>query len=153
MIAGLRSPEVRLRTVLRLNAAVTGVCAAALTIFARPLDDLLGTGRPGAVRITGVALLVFALDVLLIARARRVLLLRGGWCIAAADIAWVVASVVTVAVGWYGAAGNVLVVGAAAVVAALATTEVVALKKVGRTAADRTSAARTGSTRRPAMAE
>ena len=150
--AGARSPEARLRTVLGVNAAVTGVCALALTIFSRPFDDLLGTGHPGAVRIAGVALVLFALDVLLVSRARAALLVRGGYGIAAADVAWVVASVVTVAAGWYRGPGNVLVLGAAVVVAGLATMEVLALAAVGRAAAKLT-ATQTGSTRPAAIAE
>ncbi len=109
-----------LRTTLKSNAIFTAGSAALLIIAAGPIGDLLGTDRTGLIRVVGILLGVFAVDVALLGRARADRLVPGALAVAVADVAWVVGSVVTIALGWYSSAGTVAVLGAAAVVAGFA---------------------------------
>lgn len=87
-----------------------------MAIAPNAVDDILDTGRPGWVRIVGVALVPFALLVAWLSTAApeqmRVL---APWIIAG-DASWVIASFATVAVGWYSGGGIALVVAMAVMV-------------------------------------
>lgn len=122
------SPVDRARLTLRVNGTVTLASATALVVAAGPIDRILGTGQPGWLRLVGVGLALFAVDVALVSRARERWLLRGTLVVAAADVAWVIASVVAVAAGWFEPAGVALVLATAAVVAGLAAAELSAAR-------------------------
>lgn len=76
------------RRVLRWNAALSGLTGAACLVFAEPLSGMLGPDRPGVVRLVGAALVVFAADLVLLARARRRRLLTGARIVAVLDFGW-----------------------------------------------------------------
>lgn len=105
---GIRS-ERRLRGVLLANAATSALAGSIAALAPVRLDGLLGTGHPGWVRVVGIGLVVFAVEVLLVARSGRARLDSGTRLIVVADAAWVVATVVTIALGWYSTAGAVAV--------------------------------------------
>lgn len=106
----------RLRRVLRANA-VNSFAAGLLLAFAPTrFDELLDTGHPGWIRVVGVALLPFAGLCAWLSSA-PIGALRGLTpLIVAGDVTWVVASVVTVLLGWYSGGGAVAVLAMAAVV-------------------------------------
>ena len=130
----LTAPAVRrgsldLRALLRLDAAL---CAAtgALTVAAAPaVADALGPDVPTtAVRVVGVALLVWAVDVALLARASGRLLRRGAAAVGAVNLAWEVATVVLVLAGAFSLGGAVLALAVAAVVGGLGLLQLRALR-------------------------
>lgn len=89
----------RLRDTLRVNALLSGAAGLLCATAAGPVADLLGTGHTGAVRVVGLGLMVFALDLALLARARPARLAAGATLVAVADEAWTVGMVVLVAAG------------------------------------------------------
>ena len=95
--------------------AVTGVLAAAL---APAVADLLGPDVPTvAVRVVGVALVVYALDLALVAaRGSATWVRRTALAAAFGNVAWVAATVGLVAAGAFSTAGAVVVLTVAAVV-------------------------------------
>ena len=97
-----------LRLVLRANAATSAVAGGVATAVPHWLDELLGTGHPAWIRVVGLGLLLFALEVLTVSRAERPHLVSGTRAIVVADTAWVVATVVTIALGWYDTTGAVV---------------------------------------------
>ena len=114
------STTTRLRTLLRVDAAlctVTGLLAAAA---AAPVADLLGPDVPMTlVRVVGVVLVVCGLDLALMSR------LADRWqrpavrAAAAVNVAWEVGTVVLVAVGAFSFGGAVAALALAAVVGGL----------------------------------
>jgi hypothetical protein len=112
--------EHTLRTVLRLNALNSLVFGALLTAIPHRIDELLDTGHPGWVRLVGLGLLPFAALCAWLSTASLHQLRRMTPQIVAGDMAWVVASVVTVLLGWYSGGGVVAVLAMAAVVDAFA---------------------------------
>ena len=108
--------EPKLRRVLRLNAASCIVSGGALALAAEPIDELLGTGHPGWVQLVGVGLLPFAALCLWVAAGPVQRLRRVTPFIVAGDVDWVIASVVTVLLGWYSGGGIVAILAMAAVV-------------------------------------
>jgi len=105
--AGMRA-ERRLRGVLLANAATSALAGSVASLAPVRLDDLLGTGHPGLLRAVGIGLVAFAVEVLLVARSGRARLDSGTRLIVVADAAWVVATAVTIAVGWYAPTGAVV---------------------------------------------
>lgn len=105
-----------LRLVLRLNATSSGVLGAAMAIAPHAIDDVLDSGRPGWVRLIGVALLPFAAAVAWLSTrsVRHLRTVTPG--VIVGDIGWVAASVITVLFGWYSTAGSVGVLAVAAMV-------------------------------------
>lgn len=89
----------RLRNTLRVNALLSGAAGLLCTTVAGPVADLLGTEQTGAVRIVGLGLVVFALDLALLARARPARLAAGATLVAVADEAWTVGMVALVVAG------------------------------------------------------
>ena len=110
----------RLRTLLRVDA---GLCAGTgLVAAAAPgaVADLLGPDVSATVvRVVGLALLVYALDLALTSRAaarwQRPAALGAG----IGNVAWEVATVVLVALGAFSVVGAVLALAVAAVVGGL----------------------------------
>ena len=78
---------------------------------------VLGTAHPGVVRVVGLGLIPFAIEVALLSRRGTASLVRRAPAVIAADIAWVAASVVA---GWFDPAGAGLVGAAATVVGGFA---------------------------------
>jgi hypothetical protein len=97
--------ERQLRAVLALNAATSAAAGLVALVAGGWVADLLDVSTVGIVRLVGAALVVFALDVALVARATPARLRRGAALVSAADAAWVVATVVLVAAGAFGGAG------------------------------------------------
>jgi hypothetical protein len=110
----------QLRNTLRLNATTSLAGGIVAAVASGPLDRVLNTGHPGLVRLAGLGLVVFAVDHVALAGARTSRLLRWTPAVVAADTAWVVASAATIAAGWYGGAGAVVVTVVAAMVAGFA---------------------------------
>ena len=111
--------ETSLRQIL-IADVITSTTAGAVALLAGGWTaERLGVDAAGTVRVFGVGLLLFALDVALVAAGRlpRVSLRRGARLIAAANAAWVVASFATLAVVGFSTTGRLIVVGQAVGVA------------------------------------
>lgn len=80
-----------------------------LAIAPNALDDLLGTGYPGWVRVVGLALLPFALSVAWLSTVEQQRLRLFTPAVVAGDLGWVAASIATIVFGWYSAGGAVAV--------------------------------------------
>jgi len=106
----------RLRRVLRANAVNSFAAGLLLAVAPTRIDQLLDTGHPGWIRVVGVALLPFAALCAWLSSAPIDTLRRLTPLIVAGDVAWVVASVATVLLGWYSGGGVVVVLAMAAVV-------------------------------------
>ena len=110
----------RLRSLLRADAALCAVTGLVAAAAAAPVADLLGPDvSTTVVRVVGVALVLYALDLALTSRAsdrwqRPAALVAG-----AGNVAWVVATVLLVAVGAFSTAGAVVALVVAAVVGEL----------------------------------
>jgi ribosome-associated toxin RatA of RatAB toxin-antitoxin module len=96
----------RLRNALRLNAATSLAGGLVAAVAPTALDRLLGSGHPGWVRVVGVGLVVYALDLLVLAGSRMTRLLRWTPYVVGADVAWVAASIVGIAAGWLSGPGT-----------------------------------------------
>ena len=106
----------RLRAVLGVNASTSLLAGSAAAIAPTAVGDLLGLGDGSGVglivRIVGVGLALFAIDVALVARrSSDGALRRHAQLVAAADVAWVVATVAVVGLVDMSALGRVLAVG------------------------------------------
>lgn len=110
----------RLRRALRLNAAFSTISGTVLLVAAEPVAEVLGVGDVAVVRATGALLIGFAGAVLVVASLRPSLLERFGLLVSIADVGWVVATVGTVALGWFSATGAALAGGVGLVVGGLA---------------------------------
>lgn len=106
----------RLRTVLRVNAGTSLLSGLIMAAAPGMVDDVLDTGHPGWVRVVGIGLLLFAIDVAVASTIKRTSMLAATRMIIVGDIAWVLASVVTVLLGWYSGLGIVAVLAVAAMV-------------------------------------
>ncbi|MEM9745972.1 MAG: hypothetical protein AAF945_04700 [Actinomycetota bacterium] len=106
----------RLRLVLRLNALSSLASGLILSIAPNTVDDLLDTGRPGIVRLVGLGLIPFAVAVAWLSTAHVNQLRRHTPGIIVGDVAWVVASIVTIVLGWYSMGGAIAVAAMAALV-------------------------------------
>jgi hypothetical protein len=88
-----------LRVALKLDAAVTGANGLAYVALAGPLGDLFDV-PPSFLRAIGAFLVVFAALVWIVGSESRIDL-RAAAAVAAANAAWVVASVVMLIAGWH----------------------------------------------------
>jgi hypothetical protein len=122
----------RLRTVLRLNAASSAAAGAAALIAAGPVADLLDVDRPGLVRLVGAGLLLFAVNVALIAGTRPARLVAGAVAVSAVDAAWVVATVVLCLAGAFGGPGVAVALAMGVVVGALAEAQLLGVSRARR---------------------
>lgn len=115
-----------LRTVLRINAGFSALSGVAAVVAARSVGDLLGVGDSSPVdetlviRLVGAGLLVFAALVAALSTADPDRLVRDVVIVSAADVGWVVATIVAVALGWFSTTGVVVMGLVALVVAAFA---------------------------------
>jgi len=97
------------RRLLQADAASAAALGVPLAVAAPAISDLLGTSSVTVVRWVGVALVVYAVDLLLAARSRwaRPALLVAG----IGSIAWEVASLAVAAFGGLSSVGTAVVVG------------------------------------------
>lgn len=112
-----------LRELLKLNAAFSAVSGAIAVLAADGLARTLGIEADWIVRLVGVALLAYAVDLAITARLRPRQVLAFGRIAAVADAAWVVATIGLVIAGVFSAGGAVLMALVAVVVAAFAVTQ------------------------------
>ena len=90
-------PGRHLRTVLAANAA-TSLAAGVVAVSAAPwLADELGLRNEGWTRLVGVGLVLFAIDVALVAGRATRRLRPAALAVSLADLAWVAATVVVLA--------------------------------------------------------
>lgn len=121
--------EARLRTLLRADAALCAVSGLLAAVAAPVVADLLGPDVSSTVvRVGGFALLVWALDALLLSRTSGRLLRRSAALAAAGNMAWEVGTVVLVALGAFSVSGAVLALLLAAVVGGLGVLQLRALR-------------------------
>ncbi len=95
----------RLRVVLTVNAATSTTGGAVAAVAGGRVDSLLGTGSPGWVRLVGAGLVAFGLAVLVLAGGPRNRRSRLTPVVSALDATWVVATVATIAAGWFSTRG------------------------------------------------
>jgi hypothetical protein len=126
-----------LRTVLRLDAVVTGANAVAYLAVAGPLGDLFGMPA-SALRAIGAFLAVFAIGVWLVA-ARPEISRPAAATIAVANLAWAAGSVVAlIADAWSPeTVGAIWIALQAAVVALFADLQLLGLRRAATGAAAR----------------
>jgi hypothetical protein len=99
----------RLRLVLRANAATSALGGLVMAVAPEQLDELLGSGHPGWVRVIGLALLPFAALVAWLSTTDAARLRRLTPAIVFGDAGWVIASVATILIGWYSVTGVIVV--------------------------------------------
>ena len=103
-------PARHLRTVLGVNAA-TSLAAGVVAVSAAPwLVDELGLGSEGWTRLVGVGLVLFAIDVALVAGRSTRRLRVAALAVSLADLAWVAATVVVLAAVDLTTAGRIVAV-------------------------------------------
>jgi hypothetical protein len=110
----------RLRTLLRADAALCAATGLLAAVAPGTVAELLGPDVSGTVvRVVGIALVVYALDLAVTSRAaarwQRPVALAAG----IGNVAWEVATVVLVALGAFSVLGAVLALAVAAVVGGL----------------------------------
>lgn len=111
--------EAALRRALRVNGLFSTASGAAVVAAGAWVGEQLGTAHTGWVRIAGVALVLYGLDLFLLARARRAS--TGAPFVIGADVAWVAGSVAVLVAGVVEpTGGRVLVAGVAVAVAVIA---------------------------------
>jgi Polyketide cyclase / dehydrase and lipid transport len=128
----VRTAAQRLRNTLRLNATTSGLGGLVAVIAGGPINRLLGTSSPGWVRLAGLGLVVFALDVAALAGSSIRRLNRFTPVVIAGDATWVVASIATIAAGWYSTRGGIVIAGVAAMVATFCVRQFVLTRRLGR---------------------
>ncbi|MGD9753141.1 MAG: hypothetical protein AB7W59_19275 [Acidimicrobiia bacterium] len=123
-----------LRCVLAVNAATSAVTGALALSAGRATADALGTGAVTVVRVLGAGLLLFALDVALLAsgRLRRPTLAHGALAVAALDAAWVAGSIAVVLGAELSGTGRAVVAVQAIGVADFAALQVVLARRIRR---------------------
>lgn len=103
--------ETRLRQVLALDATTSTAAGAVALLAGDWAAERLGIDAAGTVRVVGAGLLLFALDVGLLATGRlpRVSLRAGARLVAAVNAAWVVASIAALAAIGFSTTGRIIV--------------------------------------------
>ena len=102
------SPESRLRIVLGTNATTSGLGGFVAAVAPGPVDDVLGTGQEGWVRLVGLGLVAFAVLVAVTSRLDRERLLWAVPGISLGDGSWVIGTVIAIALGWFSTSGAVV---------------------------------------------
>jgi len=98
----------RLRMVLTVNA-ITSFAGGAVGLAAAPwVSQELGFDHVALTRIVSIGLMLFAVDVALLARTRAEHTIRWSAAVSAADLVWVAATIVLVAGGTLTTAGVVV---------------------------------------------
>lgn len=107
----------RLRTLLRADAAMVAVGGLIAAAAAGPVADLLGPDvSTTVVRIVGIALVVYALDLAVVSRAAARWLRPVARANGIAGIAWEVGTIALVALGVFSVAGAVVALAVAGLV-------------------------------------
>lgn len=120
LTAPTTAPTARAASLLRVDAALCAVTGLLAALAAPQVADLLGPDVPtAAVRVVGVALVLWAVDAALLARASGGLLRRTTVAAGVANLAWEVATVVLVALGAFSVTGAVVALAVAAPVGVL----------------------------------
>ena len=102
------APLRRLRMVLMTNAA-TSFAGGALGLAAAPwLSEELGFDHVALTRIISIGLMVFALDVALLARSRAERTVQWSAAVSIGDFTWVAATIALIAAGTLTTAGVVV---------------------------------------------
>lgn len=109
-----RSAAQRLRNTLRVNALASTVGGLVCATAGGWTSTVLGTGHAGLVRLIGLGLIVFAVEVAVVAGARVSRLNRWAPVVSVADALWVGTTIVAVGADWFSTVG-VLIVGVVAV--------------------------------------
>lgn len=112
-----------LRLVLRANAVVSLVTGVIALVAGSWLSRELGIDHVALTRVIGAGLIIFAVDVAMVARAKEPKLLQEAGLVSMADIAWVVATAVVVMSGILTTAGNVVAVAQGLVITDFAATQ------------------------------
>ena len=104
------SPLRRLRMVLMTNAA-TSFAGGAVGLATAPwLSEELGFDHVALTRLISIGLMMFALDVALLARARAERTVEWSAAVSVGDFTWVVATIILIASGMLTTAGVVVAV-------------------------------------------
>ena len=110
----------RLRTLLRVDAALCAVTGAVAAAAPAAVADLLGPDVSSTVvRVVGVALVLYALDLALTSRAAERWQRPAALAAGVGNVVWEVATVVLVALGAFSVLGAVVALAVAAVVGGL----------------------------------
>lgn len=128
--------ETDLRRILLTNASTSGAGGAAALLFGGPVDALLGTDNSPWVRVVGAGLVAFALFVALTARATTSRLVAETPWISVGDLAWVGGTVLTIGLGWYSAAGAVVMAIVGAMVGSFGVAQATLVRRVRSRASD-----------------
>jgi hypothetical protein len=102
------SPESLLRIVLRTNATTSGLGGFVAAVAPGPVDEILGTGQEGWVRLVGIGLVAFAALVIVTSRFDREQLVRAVPGISLGDGAWVIGTIIAIALDWFSTSGAVV---------------------------------------------
>jgi hypothetical protein len=108
----------RLRNRIRANGAFSIASGLFVATAGAWVAGRLGVERSGVVRVAGLVLAVYGLDLLVVAATRWRLLGAATVGVVAADLAWVAGTVVAVATGWGDPGGGRVLLAAAGVVVA-----------------------------------
>lgn len=124
MTATLTAPAVdtttRLRSLLRMDGALCAATGLVAAVAAGPVADLLGPDvSTTVVRIVGIALVLYALDLGVTSRAAARWQRPAALAAGIGNVAWVLATVVLVALGAFSTVGAVVALLVAAVVGEL----------------------------------
>lgn len=101
-------PARRLRTVLALNAATSFACGVAGLVATPYWSDTLGIDSTGWIRVVSAGLVLFAIDVALVAWRAKASLRTAALAISVGDLAWVAATGVALATVDFTTTGRVL---------------------------------------------
>lgn len=103
-------PARRLRAVLALNACTSLACGVAGLVAAPYWSDTLGIGSTGWIRIVSAGLVLFAIDVALVAARAKASLPVASLAISLGDLVWVAATGVALATISFTTTGWILAV-------------------------------------------
>lgn len=103
-------PSDRLRTVLSLNAVTSGVGGILGLVAAGWWSKALGIDSAFWTRLVSAGLVLFAIDVALVASRARARLNLGALAVSVADVLWVAATVVVLALADLSTFGTVIAV-------------------------------------------
>ena len=126
----VRSWTTDLAALLRVDAVLCGATGLLAAAAPAAVADALGPDVPtAAVRWVGVALVVWAVDAALLARASRRVVRRTALAAGVANLVWELATVVLVALGAFSLVGAGLALAVAAVVGGLGVLQLRALRR------------------------
>ncbi len=91
---------------------------------------MLGVASSEWVRVVGAALVVFAIDVMLLSTSNIRRLTRFGIAVSVGDAIWVGGSIATIAAAWYSKLGVVVIVAVAVMVAAFGVRQLVLVRRL-----------------------